>query len=571
MESIRTGGQARLPFPLFKASWLHLITMAVVFFFFAVPIVRLILLSVQGESGFELAQYEQILTSARTWSVMKNTVYIVCGSTAMAIALGLLMAWIVAYCDIRLKGFLQALILLPFIIPSYIVTLAWAQFFAPKSAFSAALQTIAGAAPWNVYSLGGIIFVMGLSHYPIVYMLSLGVFRKIPRDLEMASRLSGASRWSTFRKVTWPMALPGIASGGLLAFLAGLDNFGIPAFLGIPANISVLSTYIYEEIVGFGPSAFARAAVLSVLLGAVACAGTLVQWFVTRKAKTFETSAEDKEPRVRLGRLRLPLELLLWGFLLATSVIPLFSMFATSVMRAYGLEFIPANWTLDHYAFLLLESGKAKQAMANSGMLALVTTLICLVAGTAVAYLRLRKPSRWMKAAELMISIPYALPGIVLALAMILVWMEPIPGWNPGIYGSTAILYIAYAVRFLILQMRGSATALQQVDVSMEEAAHSNGAGRVQKWRRILLPLLFPGLLSGAFLVLLYALTELTVSSILWSSGSETIGVVIFGFEQAGDTTYSTAFSSLIVLLIGIGMLALFIVQQVWKRRMKSI
>lgn len=143
---------------------------------------------------------------------------------------------------------------------------------------------------------------MGIHHYPLVYLLTVGVLRRIPRELEWASRAGGAGRWATFRTITLPLAIPGIASGGLLAFLASLDNFGIPAFLGIPANITVLSTLIYEQVVGFGPSAFARSSALAVLLGIVALVGTSIQWFVQRSYKTSETACEDMVPRFQLGK-----------------------------------------------------------------------------------------------------------------------------------------------------------------------------------------------------------------------------------------------------------------------------
>ena len=127
------------------------------------------------------------------------------------------------------------------------------------------------------------------------------IFRKIPRELQDAAKVGGASNGTIFRKIVFPMALPGIAGGGLLAFLSNLDNFGIPAFLGIPANIRVLSTYIYEQVIGYGPSAFARASVLSVLLGVIAIIGTIVQWVIVRKSKVNETSKMDMEPRYFLS------------------------------------------------------------------------------------------------------------------------------------------------------------------------------------------------------------------------------------------------------------------------------
>ena len=199
--------------------------------------------------------------------------------------------------------------------------------------------------------------------------------------------------------------------------------------------------------------------------------------------------------------------------------------------------------------------------------LAGVTALAGIFIGTVIAYLRVRQADVYTKIVEGAITLPYALPGTVLALAMIFAWMEPIPGWNPGIYGSAAILYIAYITRFLILQVRSGITAFQQLDMQMEEAARISGTNGFGKWRKILIPLITPGILSGAMLVFLSALTELTVSALLYSSESETIGVSILSFQQSGYTLYATAFSSLIIGLIIVSYTILFVVQTVWKRK----
>lgn len=150
---------------------------------------------------------------------------------------------------------------------------------------------------------------------------------------------------------------------------------------------------------------------------------------------------------------------------------------------------------------------------------------------------------------------------------MIFAWMEPIPGWNPGLYGTIRILVLAYITRFMILQVRGSITAMMQVEASMEEAARVSGASLWIRWRKILIPLILPGIMSGAFMLLLSSLTELTLSSLLWSSGSETIGLAIFNFEQAGYVTYSTSFSTLVVITILLSGLALYWIQKIWKSK----
>ncbi|MGJ9384225.1 ABC transporter permease [Salipaludibacillus sp. CF4.18] len=572
--------QRRLPqgssfFSLFtktgKSFWLFL-SLVIIFFLFLWPIIKLVALSFSVEETHIFSNYTTVLQEARTWKILSNTGIIVAFSTLLSVTLGIFVAYLVAYSDIRAKKWLHVFVLLPFIIPSYIITLSWTQFLSGNWLFAKFLAFLPGnLEPLNLYGYTGIIIVLGLSHYPLVFLLTMSVLRRIPLELEWAVRSSGGNRWTTFRKVTLPLALPGIASGGLLAFLANLDNFGIPAFLGIPANIPVLSTIIYQEIVGFGPSAFARAATFSVILGIAAIIGTLIQWLLLRRSKTGENSEIDSQARFSLGRYRIYVEVLLWGFLILISIVPLFSMFGASLIRAYGLPFALENLTFDHYQFILFENEKVQRSIFNSLKLAVGTGAICLVIGTAIAYYRLRKKTMISKVIELAVSLPYALPGMVLGLAMILTWMQPIPGWNPGIYGSIWILFIAYVTRFMILQVRGSMTAMSQIAPSMEEAAHAAGASFFAKWRFIMLPLLLPGLMSGAFLVMLTTLTELTVSALLWSSGSETIGLMIFNFEQSGYTTYSTAFSTIVVLT----MLALTVLllgfQKLYERRVAKL
>ncbi|WBX81077.1 ABC transporter permease subunit [Virgibacillus salarius] len=278
--------------------------------------------------------------------------------------------------------------------------------------------------------MSGIIFVMGISHFPLVYLFSIHVFRKIPREMELAAQISGSTRWNTFKKIILPMALPSIVGGSFIAFLGSLDNFGIPAFLGTPADIPVLSTYIYQQVIGFGTSAFNHAAVLSMILGGVAVTGLFVQWLLLRKSKQVETTKLDYTPRYILGKKRIVVESMMWLFFAVTSIFPLISMAMLSFLRAYGLDFLPENFSLKNYQYILT-SNSTIDAIFTSMKLASVTAVIGIIAGTIFAYLRIRKTNTTIKVMETAITVPYALPGMVLALAMIFAWMEPIKGWNP--------------------------------------------------------------------------------------------------------------------------------------------
>ncbi|WP_409176792.1 ABC transporter permease [Brevibacillus fortis] len=559
-----------VPLSLEKAAtWIVLVPVA---FFFIYPLWKLIALSVQTEAGIGLRYFADVITHERTWNAIGHSVTAAGASTLIALVIGVSLAWLCAYTDIRWKSGIHVLALLPLLIPSYVMTLAWTQLAGPQGVLNLAASWLYGGPLelWNVYGLDGIIVVMGLTHYPLVYMLTLSVLYRIPKELEWAAHSSGATATTVFRKVTLPLALPGIAGGGLLAFISGLDNFGVPAFLGIPENIPLLSTLIYEEVIGFGPSAFARASVLSILLGVIALAGTGVQWLFLRKSRVDQTSAEDKSIRRHLERYRRVVEVLVGLFLLVTSVLPLLSMAANAFIKAYGLPFVPQNLTWKHFAFVLFDHVGTRAAIGNSLMLACLTGVLCVVAGTWFAYWRIHRPSFMGKVMEGAVALPYALPGMVLGLAMILTWIEPIPGWQPGIYGTVWLILIAYVTRFLILQVKSSTVSIMQVGKEVEEAARINGGRFWAKWSRILLPLYAPGMATGLFLVFLTAFTELTISSLLWSSGSETIGVVIFSFEQAGSTTHSTALSSLIVaaILLALAMGGLW--KRYWQRRIQG-
>lgn len=551
------------------ATWLVLVPVA---FFFVYPLLKLLLLSVKTDEGIGWGTFAEMLADARTWTAVVNSLSAAGVSTLISLVIGVSLAWLCAYTDIRWKGAIHVCALLPLLIPSYVMTLAWTQMAGPAGVLNRAASWLVGSPVelWNVYGLDGIIVVMGLSHYPLVYMLTLSVLYRIPKELEWAARSSGAHSRTVFWQVTLPLALPGIAGGGLLAFISGLDNFGIPAFLGIPEGIAVLSTLIYEQVIGFGPSAFARASVLSILLGVVALAGTGLQWLLLRKSRVDQTSAEDRSVRRTLGKRRSWVEAAVWLFLVVTSFLPLLSMASTAFIKAYGLPFIAENLTLKHFLFVLRDHAGTREAISNSLLLASLAGALCLVVGTLFAYWRIQRPSTLGKAMEGAVSLPYALPGMVIGLAMILTWIEPIPGWQPGVYGTVWLILIAYVTRFLILQVKSSTVSIMQVGKEVEEAARISGGRFWTRWSRILLPLYAPGMLTGLFLVFLTAFTELTISSLLWSSGAQTIGVVIFGFEQAGSTTLSTALSTMIVAVILLLLAAGGLWKRYWQRRVEG-
>ena len=391
----------------------------------------------------------------------------------------------------------------------------------------------------------GSFFVMGICNIPVVYLLVVGMLRKIPADMEWAGRTSGYTPLQTIRKITMVQAMPAIASGGMLAFLASIDNFSIPAFLGISSGIPVLSTYIYEKAISFGPDSFHKAAALSVVLSFIAIGGTLLQGRLIRKNSNLESVREDTSVRYELPvKWRRIFE---WGSLTVLAgftVVPVLSMIMSAFLKNYGTKFRPENLSIKNFQFVFTNAG-VRQAVVNSILLAVVTCIICIVAGTATAYLKVRKNSKAARMFESAASLTYALPGIVLALAMIFHWTIV-----PGVYGTVKILMIAYATRYVVLQIKGkhdghalrgtgaggSGKSVRSRKSDDLEKDHDPGDGKADPF--------------SAFLIFVSSLTELTLSSMLASAGTKTIGLTIFNLQQGGDYSLSAAMSAVIVFIV---------------------
>lgn len=516
---------------------------AAALFVFIAPLARLLAMSLSIPGGVGIDRYLELLAETRTLRAIGNTVYIAVFSTLIAVLLGSAMAFLVAYTDISHKKWVGLLMLTPYVIPSYIITLSWSVAFSARGSLNQFLQSVLGCKV-NLYSLGGIILVMGICNAPVVYLNVLPLLRRIPRDLEWAARISGYGVADTVAKIDLAQAAPAVASGGMLAFLAAIDNFSVPAFLGIPAGIPVLSTYIYENVIGFGPTAFQLAAALSVMLSAIALGGTALQGLMVKKSCGLESIREDHSVRVTLGRWRAPVQ---WGslaFLLLVNIFPLITTVTSSFFPAYG-KLSLGRITLENYRFVFTNRG-VRQAITNSLALALVTCLVCTVLGTMLAYRKVRLHCPASRLVEQCASLSYAIPGIVLALSMIFHWTA-----IPGIYGTIRILFIAYITRYLVLQIKSSANALGALDASLEEASAMCGGSRLRTWGQVILPLTLKPILSGTFLIFMQSLTELTLSSMLAAAGTKTIGLTIFGLQQGGDDQRAAALSAVIIFAVG--------------------
>jgi len=524
--------------------------MALVLFVF--PLIRLILLSLTKEDGsFSLDQYYYFLSDSRALESVINTLQISISASLISALCGIITAFLVGYTNIKYKNLIEALVLMPFVIPAYVITLAWTGLTGPGSVLSQylAAHMIPGI---DLFTIHGIIGMLGICHMSVVHVTVVHMLRKVPQEVGWAARASGCSQWKTLLKVDLPMVMPAIAGGTVLAFLADVDNFAIPAFLGISSNIPVLSTYIYEKIIGFGPNSFTYGAVLSVVLSLVALSGALLSTLLVHERSYQESAKENFNIRIWFSPpVRRVIEIGTVSLLTIFSIVPLVYMAITALLRGFTFSLDAECLTLDNYIFVFTNDG-VREAVINSLFMAGTASVICLILGTLIAYMSVRKQSKVASFLNQCASVMYSVPGIVLALALMFYWSQPIPGLNTGLYGTFTIIILGYITRYMIIQIRNSSAAFLAVAEAAEQAALASGSNSITLWVKIIMPQIAIPALAGTFFIFLSALTELTMSSIMASASTKTIGLQIFNLQQAGDYSLAAALSAVIVLFMGI-------------------
>ena len=512
------------------------------------PLARLLLEGIAPDAQFSTEALRRVLASPTTWTATQHSLLTALGGTAVAVVMGSVVAALVALTDVRARNAFVFCFVLPLMIAPQVVALAWLQLFGPSSTL---LKAIGMAPPMGsrnpLYSAEGIVALLGVQYAPLVFLTLRAGLRTLPQELVEAGLAAGASPFKILRTIVLPLMTPPLVAGTALCFVSCLGNFGIPAFLGIPGNYLVLPTLIYQRLAGLGPSVLSEVAVLSVLIGCIAIGGVYLQDLMLRRRDFRITTTSNAMRPFELSRWRVPVEVALWTLTVVVLVLPLLALVLTSLVPVVGVPLTGKSATLANYGFVLFEHAAAKRAFVNSfGMSAIAAAVIVLIA-VPLAYFLVWRRSRLLRVLNLAAEMPYALPGVVLAIAAILVFLKPLPLIGVSLYGTIWIILVCYIARFLVLGLRPVISGYYQLDHTLDEAAQVAGARLFRRLRTVILPLVAPAAMAGALLIFLTAFNELTVSALLWSSGAETLGVVVFSFQQGGDSTYASALAVLTV------------------------
>jgi iron(III) transport system permease protein len=528
---------------------------------FVLPLWRLFAVGLAPEGAMSLEPLISALESRSAWRATMNSLDSAFWSAVVATILGTGLALVVGLTDVRAKGVLVFLVLLPMMIPPHVTAISWIQALGPQSPLLRSL----GLAPevgttHPLYSREGVILLLSLQHSPLVFLVIRAALRAQPRELSDAARISGASAGRVMTRIVLPLLAPALFAGFALAFVSALGNFGIQALLGIPARFITLPVLIWQRMASFGVGMLTNVAVVAMIMAFVAVVAVIVLNLLQRFGRAALIGPPRPPLAIRLGKARPLTEGLLWAFIAAVLVLPLASLLSTALVVTYGLPLTLETITFQNFAEILFRQQVTLRAFANSTTAAGLAALALAVIATFVAHLMTRRDRASRTAARTMETlgdVTYAIPGIVLSIAFIIAFIRPLPVIGVSLYNTLLIIGLAYLTAFLSIALKPVSAAFAQLDPALDDAARVAGAGYFRRMARVFGPLVAPAAASGAILVFLTAYNEITVSALLWSPGNETIGTTIFNYEDGGYTTLAAAMSAVTVAATVLLMIAL--------------
>ncbi|GGG66481.1 ABC transporter permease [Salipiger pallidus] len=560
----RPSGALRLPSALRGERGLLIALVLFVGALSILPLGRLAYAALFPKGDFDAGRIIDILGNRRILEATLNTIYISVAATLVATVVGTMAALLTTLSDMRARTLWIFGFVLPLMIPPQVTALAWIQAFSPASPVLGPLGlALAPGMRHPLYSMGGIIFLLGLYNAPLVFLSVRASLYRVPSSVVEAAQAQGARGFALTRDIILPLARGGIFAGAALAFVSSIGNFGIQAMLGIPARVSTLITLIYQRLNSYGPSALNDMALLALLLAVLTVIGmTITAWLGRRGDSRVDTTR--RPARRSLGRWRLPVEGAAWLYLAICLALPLSALLCTALVRGVGQPLTLDTVTFENFANALFHHEGIREAFGTSMMLTLGTVAVLIPVAVALGYVLSWRPGWIAKALNIASELAYALPGIIIGVAMILFFLRPLPFIGTALYGTIWVIFAAYLSNFLALALRPILGGYAQIERSLDDAAQLAGAGIFARLRDVVLPSLAPSVMAAAILVFITAVNEIQTSVLLVSSRAQTIGPMIIFLEEAGSATLAAAVGCLMVALV----LTLMILSLIFGKRL---
>lgn len=506
---------------------------------------------------YTLDNYARIFGTDRFLIALKNSLIISFATTALAGFLGIALAWITARTNTPLRGRLEPFNIIPYFLSPMVGAISWMYIISPRTGFlNLFLMEIfhLRQAPFDIYSRLGIVWVTGLFWTPYVYLFMVGLFEKMDPALEESSRTCGASMVRTLGTVTLPLALPGILFSLVIIFVISLGGFGVPALLGLPVGISVLGTEIWELASRY-PGDYNMASAISMITFGICIVLIFIQRKIILPREFITVTGKGYRPSlIDLGKWRYATFAFNLSYLSIAVIIPLVVLVAVSLHKIWKGKFDLFHLTLDNYVFLWTKFEVARRAVWNSLILGFGGATASMVMCMVLVFIVVRMKTRGRGVIDFITSLPVGIPGIVLAMGILLIYIKT------PLYGTLWVMGIAYITHFMPIAMRNTTAVFLAISPELEESSRTCGASWLSTMARISIPLMKSGLIGGWLILFLIFVKEVNSSILLFSSGNEVMSIVLFQLTESQDASVIAAYGT---ILTGILLVAVWITRKV--------
>lgn len=516
-----------------------------------VPLVILLISSLKAsglpfDPGWTFRNYIKTYGNSEFYKLAWTTFQFAIGSMLGALSIGIIMAWLVERTDLPARGLVRVMIILPMATPPMLLAIGWVMLLSPRTGFfNDVLQGIfgLGEAPFNIYSLTGMIFVESLSLVPSTFLILSPAFRNMDPNLEEAAAVSGARLPFMLRRVLIPLLLPSILAAAGFLLMVGFLVFDVPGTIGMPVGIFVLSSQVVY-LANDAPSGMAEYGLISAMAMFFLITLLALAWAyqrATRRASSYVT-VTGKGYRIRpfrLKRWRWPAFGFVSLYFFLVTVAPISILIWTSLMpyqSKVAAKMIPQMTLANHYAFF--HNRRALEAAENTIIIALVAATLVAILSVLVSWVVVRSRAVGRKTIDFLAFLPIAIPGTMIGVALLYVYLSF--SFLP-IYGTIWIIVIAYTTNYLSFGSRATNGVMIQLHSEMEEAAMVSGARWGRVMRRIIMPLTLPAILAVWIWVLAHCMRELTSALLLQGLDNKTVPVLLWGYWTGGEPTKAAA------------------------------
>ena len=502
------------------------------------PISTVIIRSITNSEGkLTIANFVKFFTTKYYLDVLKNSLFVSTVTTLLSLVLGVFMAYVMTRYDIKGKKLINILVILSLMSPPFIGAYAWIMLFGRSGFVTVLVKSWFGITLPTIYGKWGIVSVFTMKMYPYVYLFTSGAMGSIDASLEEAAENLGASKWSRLKDITIPVVMPSILAGAVMVFTSCISDFGTPMLIG--QNYKVLATLVYEQYMSeIGTSSNFAAAVSMVVIAMSALILILQNLYINQR--NYNMSALRPPQTVHLNpgsRIAVLIPAIL---ILFVSMLPQIVVIVTSFRNCNGPYFVD-GWSLDSYRTIFT---RMIRSIKNTYVFSIYAIIIMIIFGSLAAYVTVRKRSALTHVIDVVLMFPYVIPGAIMGLSYIVAFNR-----RPFFLAGTALIMIlSYSVRKIPYTVRSASGFLRQMDPFVEEASINLGVSPGKTFFKITLPMMLPGVISGAILSWIETINELSSSIMLYSGKTSTIAVAIYNEVARNSIGTAAAMATILTL-----------------------